>query len=58
MLARRFSIVCLLIFLFGAGLSILVAEASRPERGQIVQSPVTCLFERSPICGDIQQARW
>ena len=29
MLARRFTIVCLLITLFGMGLSILVAEKSR-----------------------------
>lgn len=33
MLARRFTIVCLLITLFGMGLSILVAEKSRTGRG-------------------------
>ena len=32
MLARRFTIVCLLITLFGMGLSILVAEKSRAGR--------------------------
>jgi len=32
MLARRFTIVCLLMTLFGMFLSILVAQAGRPER--------------------------
>jgi hypothetical protein len=32
MLARRFTIVCLLITIFGMGLSILVAEKSRSGR--------------------------
>ncbi len=34
MLARRFTIVCLLVTLFGMGLSILVAEKSRTGRAQ------------------------
>lgn len=40
MLARRFTIVCLLIALFGMGMSILVAEKSRimPERTGIFAS--------------------
>ncbi len=32
MLARRFTIVCLLMMLFGMGFAILVAEASRDPR--------------------------
>jgi hypothetical protein len=32
MLARRFTIVCLLMTLFGMGFAILVAEASRSPR--------------------------
>ena len=32
MLARRFTIVCLLMTLFGMGFAILVAEASRQPR--------------------------
>ncbi len=32
MLARRFTIVCLLMTLFGMAFAILVAEASRSER--------------------------
>jgi hypothetical protein len=34
MLARRFTIVCLLITVFGMGLSILVAEKSRSGRAE------------------------
>lgn len=34
MLARRFTIVCLLITLFGMGMSVLVAEKSRTGRDQ------------------------
>ncbi|HMM64148.1 MAG: hypothetical protein WA975_23695 [Mesorhizobium sp.] len=32
MLARRFTIVCLLVTLFGMGFAVLVAEAGRSER--------------------------
>lgn len=32
MLARRFTIVCLLVAIFGMSLAILVAEKSRPAR--------------------------
>lgn len=53
MLARRFSIVCLMVMLFGMALSILVAEASRPVRDLDLTSPTTCLFEASPVCDDI-----
>lgn len=48
MLARRFTIVCLMVAIFGMGLAILVAENSRPrsDLGQIV----SCVFETSPRC--------
>lgn len=52
MLARRFSIVCLMMMLFGMGLSILVAEASRPARVLDLKSPTSCLFDRAPSCAD------
>ena len=49
MLARRFTVVCLLIALFGMGLSVLVAEKSRfspPRTGQFaacdLSNPVGC----------------
>lgn len=31
MLARRFTIVCLVVAIFGMGMSMLVAEKSRPD---------------------------
>lgn len=34
MLARRFTIVCLLVFVFGATLAVFVAENSRPGHAQ------------------------
>ena len=34
MLARRFTIVCLLVAVFGMSLAVLVAEKSRPARAQ------------------------
>nr|WP_180882812.1 hypothetical protein [Mesorhizobium loti] len=33
MFARRFTIVCLLMALFGMGFAILVAENARPDHG-------------------------
>ncbi|MGQ2906339.1 MAG: hypothetical protein ACT6QU_00130 [Aliihoeflea sp.] len=54
MLARRFSIVCMMMMFFGMGLSILVAEASRPARVLDLKAPTNCLFDRAPSCGDVQ----
>lgn len=54
MLARRFSIVCLMAMLFGMGLSVLVAEASRPSRSLDFSSHTTCLFEQSVFCTDAE----
>jgi len=51
MLARRFSIVCLMMMFFGMALSILVAEASRPARVLDLKSPTGCLFDALPACG-------
>lgn len=49
MLARRFTIVCLMIMLFGMGLSVLVAEKSRlgtVQRGLMsacdITNPISC----------------
>jgi hypothetical protein len=49
MLARRFTIVCLMIMLFGMGLSVLVAEKSRlgtVQRGTMtacdITNPISC----------------
>lgn len=56
MLARRFSIVCFMVMLFGMGLSVLVAEASRPVRGLDIKAPSTCLFETSTFCNEITRS--
>lgn len=45
MLARRFTIVCLLVALFGIYFAILVAEASRHAR-----SWGGCAFDDKPAC--------
>ncbi|WP_189526552.1 hypothetical protein [Mesorhizobium sp. M7A.F.Ca.ET.027.03.2.1] len=42
MLARRFTIVCLLVSLFGMFFAILVAEAGRPARAWDEASSRTC----------------
>jgi hypothetical protein len=43
MLARRFTIVCLLMSLFGMLFAILVGESSRPARAGDVAKP--CRFD-------------
>jgi hypothetical protein len=50
MLARRFTIVCLLMTLFGMFFAILVAEASRKTRSRDVATARPCLIEQSPAC--------
>jgi hypothetical protein len=44
MLARRFTIVCLLMSLFGMFFTILVAEAGRPARSWGETQGRTCSF--------------
>jgi hypothetical protein len=48
MLARRFTIVCLLMSLFGMGFAILVAEASRSPRNWAENASLRCLMQ--PAC--------
>ena len=50
MLARRFTIVCLLMTLFGMSFSILVAEASRPARSRDIGTAAPCIIEEGPTC--------
>ncbi len=45
MLARRFTIVCLLMSLFGMFFAILVAEAGRPARSWDSASSGSCQFD-------------
>jgi hypothetical protein len=44
MLARRFTIICLLMSLFGMFFAILVAEAGRPARSWDVANSNACRF--------------
>ena len=44
MLARRFTIVCLLMSLFGMLFAILVAEAGRPARSWDLAGSNVCRF--------------
>ena len=46
MLARRFTIVCLLVTLFGMAFAILVAEASLTKR----QTATSCLLGKKIVC--------
>lgn len=49
MLARRFTIVCLLAAIMGSGLSILVAETARPARSwEAAEAP--CIALQSGLC--------
>ena len=50
MLARRFTIVCLLMTLFGMLFAILVAEASRPAHSWDIGIVVPCIFDRGFVC--------
>jgi hypothetical protein len=50
MLARRFTIVVLLLTLFGMGFSILVAEISRSGRAWRVGMVVPCDFDNGREC--------
>ncbi|MEW9806773.1 hypothetical protein [Mesorhizobium marinum] len=43
MLARRFTIVCLLVTLFGMAFAILVADAGRNTRQHLAAGAASCL---------------
>ncbi|MCR4267451.1 hypothetical protein [Nitratireductor sp. ZSWI3] len=51
MLMRRFTVVCLLTALFGAGLAILVAEASRPTGDWRQSRPFACATQSQACAG-------
>jgi hypothetical protein len=50
MLARRFTIVCLLFALFGMAFSILVAKASRPANSWEIGVVVPCELDNGYFC--------
>lgn len=54
MLARRFTIVCLLVTLFGMMFATLVAEFSRPARSWDADPVISCAVERGSFCASAQ----
>ncbi|MCX7303294.1 MAG: hypothetical protein NTV73_02990 [Hyphomicrobiales bacterium] len=50
MLARRFTIMCLLVTLFGMAFAILVADAGRTRRFDQTASVGTCLTHPKIFC--------
>lgn len=50
MLVRRFTIVCLLIAIFGFALAIIVAETSRPAKSWSIGTFIPCVFEHGIVC--------
>ena len=55
MLASRFTIVCLLMTLFGMAFAILVAEASRSDRHYQTAGANSCLPDRKIFCRSLNQ---
>lgn len=51
MLARRFTIVCLILAIFGMGLASLVAEAGLSRKTQALGVVVPCISDNGPRCG-------
>lgn len=50
MLARRFTIICLLLTLFSMFFASLVAQAGRTERGWENAAQAPCFFDRDLTC--------
>jgi hypothetical protein len=51
MLARRFTIVCLVLAIFGMGVASLVAEAGHSRKQQALGVVVPCVFDKGLRCG-------
>ncbi len=50
MLARRFTIVCLLTTLFGMALAIIVAEAGRQAAAREIHGRLPCFLKQTNPC--------
>jgi hypothetical protein len=50
MLARRFTIVCLIVTLFGMGFAILVAEAGRSKNQYQTAGATSCFVGQKIFC--------
>jgi hypothetical protein len=55
MLARRFTIVCLLMMLFGMAFAVLVAEASLSERHYQTTGARSCVLGPKIFCRSVNQ---
>lgn len=55
MLARRLTIVSLLVIIFGFVFAIVVAETSRPARSWGIGLFVPCVFENGLVCAPPQR---
>jgi len=53
MLARRFTLICLTMAIFGMGLASLVAEAGHSRKTRAVGVAVPCVFTEGPKCGSL-----
>jgi hypothetical protein len=51
MIARRFTILCLAMMIFGMGLAMLVAEKSRPIPSWQTGLSAACFSEQGMSCG-------
>lgn len=50
MLARRFTILSLLVLIFGFSFIIVIAESSRPARSYGIGLFIPCVFEQGLVC--------
>jgi hypothetical protein len=51
MIARRFTLICLTLAIFGMGLASLVAEAGHTRKNRAIGAAVPCVFTEGPKCG-------
>jgi hypothetical protein len=51
MLARRFTIVCLMLTLFSMFFASIVAQAGRGHRGSERSGSIACAFSLNSTCG-------
>jgi hypothetical protein len=55
MLARRFTIICLLVTLFGMVFAILVADANRMRRSYQTADRASCLLGSKIVCRSVNR---
>lgn len=50
MLARRLTIVSLIVVIFGLAFSMVIADGSRPARSWEIGLFIPCVFEQGLVC--------